>query len=64
MPGVSRTEPSASGLTVFLRGEADPEDVVREVLRETHISGFRVRAADLAEVFRALEPAKQGTAAG
>jgi len=64
MPGVSRTEPSASGLTVFLRGGADPEDVVREVLRETHISGFRVRAADLAEVFRALEPVKQETTAG
>jgi ABC-2 type transport system ATP-binding protein len=63
MPGVSRTEPSASGLTVFLRGGADSEDVVREVLRETHISGFRVRAADLAEVFRALEPVKQETTA-
>ena len=64
LPGVSRTEPSASGLTVFLRGGTDPDDIVRGVLQQTHISGFRVRAADLAEVFRALEPAKQRTTAG
>jgi ABC-2 type transport system ATP-binding protein len=61
MLGVSRMERSPSGLTVFLRGDADPDDVVREVLREAHISGFRVRAADLAEVFRVLDPAGKGT---
>jgi hypothetical protein len=49
---------------VFLRGGTDPDDIVRGVLQQTHISGFRVRAADLAEVFRALEPAKQRTTAG
>jgi ABC-2 type transport system ATP-binding protein len=64
LPGVSRTERSASGLTVFLRGGADPDDIVRGVLQQAHISGFRVRAADLAEVFRALEPAGQETTAG
>jgi ABC-2 type transport system ATP-binding protein len=64
MPGVSRTEPLASGLTVFLRGDADPDDIVRGVLQQAHISGFRVRAADLAEVFRALDPAGQGITAG
>jgi ABC-2 type transport system ATP-binding protein len=64
LPGVSRTEPSASGLTVFLRGGADPDDIVRGVLQQVHISGFRVRAADLAEVFRALDPAGQRTTAG
>jgi ABC-type multidrug transport system ATPase subunit len=63
-PGVSRTEASSSGLTVFLRGDADPDDIVREVLQRAHISGFRVRAADLAEVFRALDPAEQRTTAG
>jgi ABC-2 type transport system ATP-binding protein len=61
MPGVSRSEPAASGLTVFLHGNADPDDVVREVLQEAYISGFRVRAADLAEVFRVLDPARKGT---
>src|SRR5215471_17848886 len=64
MPEVSRTEVSPSGLTVFLRGDADPDDIVREVLQRAHISGFRVRAADLAEVFRVLDPAGKGTAAG
>jgi ABC-2 type transport system ATP-binding protein len=63
MPGVSRSELSPSGVTVFLHGDAEPDRVVREVLREAHISGFRVRAADLAEVFRVLDPAGQGTAA-
>ena len=63
-PGVSRTEASSSGLTVFLRGDADPDDIVREVLQRAHISGFRVRAADLAEVFRALDPTEQRTTAG
>jgi ABC-2 type transport system ATP-binding protein len=61
LPGVSRAEPSASGLTVFLDGDVDPDDVVREVLREAHLNGFRVRAADLAEVFRVLDPAGKGT---
>ena len=64
MPGVSRTEQSASGLTVFLRGGTDPDHIVRAVLQQAHISGFRVRAADLAEVFRALEPTGQRTTAG
>src|SRR6516225_7199109 len=59
-PGVSRTEVSSSGLTAFLRGDADPDDIVREVLQREHISGFRVRAADLAEVFRVLDPAGRG----
>jgi len=62
LPTVSRTEASSSGLTVFLRGDADPDDIVREVLQQAHISGFRVRAADLAEVFRVLDPAGKGTA--
>jgi hypothetical protein len=61
MPGVSRSELSPSGLTVFLHGDADPDDIVREVLQQAHISGFRVRAADLAEVFRVLDPAGKGT---
>jgi ABC-2 type transport system ATP-binding protein len=64
LPGVTRAEPSPSGLTAFLRGDADPDDIVREVLQQAHLSGFRVRAADLAEVFRVLDPAGQGTTAG
>ena len=61
LPGVSHAEVFPSGITVFLRGEADPDGIVREVLQRTHISGFRVRAADLAEVFRVLDPAGKGS---
>jgi ABC-2 type transport system ATP-binding protein len=64
LPGVSRAEVSPSGLTMFLRGDADPDAIVRGVLQQTHISGFRVRAADLAEVFRVLDPAGKGTTGG
>jgi len=60
LPGVSRAELSPSGLTAFLRGDADPDAIVRGVLQQAHISGFRVRAADLAEVFRVLDPAGKG----
>jgi ABC-2 type transport system ATP-binding protein len=60
LPGVSRAEASPSGLTAFLRGDADPDAIVREVLQRAHINGFRVRAADLAEVFRVLDPAGKG----
>jgi hypothetical protein len=60
MTGVSRSELSPSGLTVFLRGDASADDIVRGVLQEAHITGFRVRAADLAEVFRVLGSAENG----
>jgi ABC-type multidrug transport system ATPase subunit len=62
LPGVSRAELAPSGLTAFLRGDADPDAIVREVLQRAHINGFRVRAADLAEVFRVLDPAGKGAA--
>ncbi len=60
LPGVSRSQATPSGLTAFLHGDVTPEDAIREVLQHAHISGFRVRAADLAEVFRVLQPAQHG----
>ena len=59
IPGVNGSEASPSGVTVFLRGDAAADYIVRDVLREAHISGFRVRAADLAEVFRVFDSAEQ-----
>ncbi len=56
LAGVTRMEPTPSGATVFLQGDVAPEDVVRSLMLRVHIGGFRVRAADLAEVFRVLEP--------
>lgn len=53
--GVLRTHPTATGLSVFLQGGAVSDPVIRTALQATSIHGFRLRAADLAEVFQALE---------
>jgi len=53
--GVLRVDTTASGVSIFLDGDAVPDMVVRAVLNTTPVGGFRIRAADLAEVFRALE---------
>ncbi len=58
--GVTRLEPTPSGATLFVDGSAEPEGIVRALMEEAHIAGFRVRAADLAEVFRVLEPVEAG----
>ena len=53
--GVLRTHPTSTGLSVFLRGDALPDPILRTALQTTTIWGFRLRGADLAEVFHALE---------
>jgi ABC-2 type transport system ATP-binding protein len=53
--GVLRIEQTPSGLSVFLNGQVVPDQVARKILAAAPIAGFRIRAADLAEVFRALE---------
>jgi ABC-type multidrug transport system ATPase subunit len=55
MPGVLRIEATATGASIFLDGDIVPDAVIRSVLGSASIAGFRLRAADLAEVFRALE---------
>lgn len=52
--GVLRIDRTSSGAAVFLHGTAPTDVVVRTVLESASIEGLRVRAADLAEVFRAL----------
>lgn len=52
---ILRINQTPSGLSIFLDGDAVPDDVMRTVLQATTINGFRLRGADLAEVFRALE---------
>ena len=59
VPGVIRTEATPSGAAVYVRGDLEPDEVMRMLLPAVHIGGFRVRGADLAEVFRVLEPAAQ-----
>ena len=53
--GVSRIDQVPSGLSVFLRGETMPRDMMSVILGTADIEGFRVRAPDLAEVFKSLE---------
>jgi ABC-2 type transport system ATP-binding protein len=53
--GVLRTQFTSTGLSVFLQGNILPDPVIRTVLQTTTIQGFRVRGADLSEVFHALE---------
>ena len=52
--GVMRIDATPSGASVFVDSGASTDEVVRSVLRTASIGGVRVRATDLAEVFRAL----------
>lgn len=52
---IKRIEPTASGISLFLEGNALPDDLLRTVLQTTAITGFRVRPPDLAEVFHTLK---------
>jgi ABC-2 type transport system ATP-binding protein len=52
---VLRFQRTPAGASVFLRGSTVPEKVIARVLERVSIRGFRVRGADMAEVFQALE---------
>jgi ABC-2 type transport system ATP-binding protein len=52
---ILRINQTSTGLSIFLKGNTVPDDVMRQVLQTAAITGFRLRSADLAEVFRALE---------
>jgi ABC-2 type transport system ATP-binding protein len=55
LDGILRVDQTPSGAAVFLEGGAPADPVVWSVLhRVPGVGGVRVRAADLAEVFRAL----------
>jgi ABC-2 type transport system ATP-binding protein len=57
LTGVVRVDATPSGAAVLVEGDAPTEEVVRSVLRTGSVGGVRVRATDLAEVFRALAAA-------
>jgi ABC-type multidrug transport system ATPase subunit len=55
---ILRIDSTPSGLSIFIHGgNTAPDDILRLILPAAPISGFRMRAADLAEVFKALEAA-------
>lgn len=53
--GILHINATASGVSIFLDGNTVSDSVMRVVLEVAAIQGFRLRGADLAEVFRALE---------
>jgi ABC-2 type transport system ATP-binding protein len=55
MDGILRVHQTPAGLTIFLTGHTVPEEVMRRIFPIAAITGFRIRGADLAEVFRALD---------
>jgi ABC-2 type transport system ATP-binding protein len=55
MDGVLRVQQTLAGVSIFLSGNTVSEEVMSRIFRITAINGFRLRGADLAEVFRALE---------
>jgi ABC-2 type transport system ATP-binding protein len=55
MDGILRLQQTPAGLSLFLTGTIVPDEVVRRIFPVTSLTGFRLRGADLAEVFRALD---------
>jgi ABC-2 type transport system ATP-binding protein len=55
MDGILRVQQTPAGVSIFLTGTTVSEEVIHSILPITTISGFRLRGADLAEVFRALD---------
>lgn len=55
MQGILRVQQTPGGLFIFLSHATAPEDVLRNIFPLTTIHSFRLRGADLAEVFRALD---------
>jgi ABC-2 type transport system ATP-binding protein len=53
--GILRVHQTPAGITLFLTGDTVPEEVVRKVFPSAAIRSFRIRGADLAEVFRAFD---------
>lgn len=55
--GILRIQQTPAGVSIFLTGTTVPEEVMHRILSITAIHSFRLRGADLAEVFRALDEA-------
>jgi ABC-type multidrug transport system ATPase subunit len=56
MPGVRQLRMVEAGLWVYLHDHGRPEDVVTAALGSVPLAGFRHRAPDMMEVFRAVTP--------
>jgi ABC-type multidrug transport system ATPase subunit len=56
--GVLRVDKMETGLTIFLQGEQMSKEIISLSLQTAQIEGIRMRAPDLLEVFKSLEPVK------
>jgi hypothetical protein len=54
MPMVRQIREVDAGLWVYLHDQARPEDVVTAAIGAVPLAGFRHRAPDMMEVFRAV----------
>lgn len=53
--GILSIDKTASGLFIFLKSSSVQEQIISLIVATAHIKGFRLRAPDLAEVFKTLE---------
>jgi ABC-2 type transport system ATP-binding protein len=52
---IIRIDETPSGLSIFLRNDSAQEGIINAIVKNTHIEGLRMRAPDLAEIFKTLE---------
>jgi len=57
MEGILRVQPTPAGFFIFLASHIAPEDVLSKIFPLTTVNSFRLRGADLAEIFRVLDEA-------
>jgi ABC-2 type transport system ATP-binding protein len=54
-PDVLLMDQTLSGLSIFLKSDSVQKNIMDGIVKNAQIEGFRVRAPDLVEVFKALE---------
>ncbi len=54
--GVISISSIPGGVTIFIKRETQAKDLINRIMQAVRVEGFRVRAPDLAEVFKSLEP--------
>lgn len=53
--GVLHADPVPTGISVFLNSDSAQENIISLILKNAHIDSLRVRAPDLAEIFKILD---------
>jgi ABC-2 type transport system ATP-binding protein len=53
--GIISIDKTVSGLFIFFENVSAQEEIINIIVKTSHIAGFRLRAPDLAEVFKSIE---------